>query len=159
MHGAECRCSGSHTEQAHSSIETDLLETDLGQRRSDFGDDFDLYEQIARQACDFDRGAGRQSVAVGSEIRCVDRIHGREIVHVFEKDSSLDHLAETAGAGLKNGFEIIEGSRRLFLDSAADNLTGDGIQTTLSGGEDEVSYTHALRIRADRGRRAVGGDI
>ena len=136
-----------------------LLKQIGGKTRSDFGDNFDFDEQIARQAGDFNRGARGKGFAVGSEVGRVDRIHRREIVHVLEKDCSLDHLAKTAAAGLENSLEIIEGSRRLFLDSAGYNLTGDGIQTTLTGSEDEVSYTHALRIRADRGWRAVGGDI
>ena len=77
----------------------------------------------------------------------------------FRKTVALTTWPRLLPAGLKNGFEVLHGSRRLFLDSAGNDLAGHWIQTALAGGEDKVSCTHALRIRADRRRRAVGGDI
>jgi len=125
---------------------------------SDLGNDFDFDQHVTRQSRGFDRGARGKSVGVVRKKRRVHRIHGREIVHVLEKDGGFDNLAQAAASGFKNSFQVSDGSLRLFLDAAGNNLPGDGIDPTLSSGEDEVADTDTLRIRADGGRRTIGCD-
>ena len=132
--------------------------TQFNGRLSDLGNDFDFYHHVARQPRYFNRGTRGQSAGVAGKKRRVHRIHGREIVHVLEKDGGFDDLAQAAASSFEHGFEVLDGSLRLFLDAAGNNLPGDGIETTLASGEDKVADAYTLRIRADGGRRTIRFD-
>jgi len=134
---------------------TDHYDANFRIRTLDLGNDFDFDQQIARQTRYFNRGARRQNAGAVRKKRRVHRIHGCEIVHVFQEDGGFDDLAQAAAPGFEHGFQVCNGSLRLFLDAAGNNLPGDGVEPTLASGEDKVADAYTLRIRADGGRRTV----
>ena len=50
----------------------------------------------------------------GARYLAVDFVHGREVVHVLEKDGGLDDLGEAGAGGLEDGLQVFEHAGGLF---------------------------------------------
>ena len=124
----------------------------------DFGDQFNLDESILGEARGFNGSACRCDDALRCEVLGVNRVHGGEVIHVFEIDIGLDDAIERSPRGFEDSFQVLESAPGLLGDSAGDELLGGGIKSGLSGGEDEIAAANALRIGSDRLGRRRGGD-
>src|SRR5271170_2507990 len=121
-------------------------------------DDFDLYQYVLGQARHFNGGARRSNSPLRGQILAIDRVHRGEVVHVFQKDRSLDDLAETGPSGLKHSLQVLKNTDGLGLNASSNNLASGRIKRNLPRGIKKVSDANGLGIRADSGGSFLSRD-
>ena len=115
------------------------------------GDALDLDERVLRESRDLDGAAGR---AGGREEFGVYAVHGREVVHVAQKDGRLDDVPESETGGGQHGRAVRERLPGLRLDALGELARG-GVDRQLAGRDDKAARLDALGLRPDGGRGFV----
>lgn len=119
-------------------------------------DRVDLEPRVTRQL----RGLDRDTCGLGiREVRGVDVVHGREVIHVRQKDGRADDLRKVESRGLQQCPEVVHDPTRAGRGVAGDELARFWVDWNLPGQEKERSSTKGRRIRAPRRRRVRAGDL
>ena len=88
----------------------------------DFRNQLNLNERILRQPRRLDGGASGSDDALRCKVLGVYRVHGGEVVHVFEVDVGLDDAVEGGACSFEHSFQVLESAPGLIGDSAGDEL-------------------------------------
>ena len=111
--------------------------------------------RAARQGGHLDGGTRRIR---RREILGHHRVDGGEIAEIDQIDADAHHIVERTAGGAADRLQVVEHAPRLRGDVAFDQLAAGGIERNLPGQINAAAAAHGLRIRADGGRRLVGGD-
>ena len=114
-----------------------------------------LHAGVARQPGSLNRGT---SGLVLSKVLAVDFIHPGELVHISEKDRSLDDSIKAASSSPQDSRQVLENLLSLFRDIAGNKLAGLWIDGNLSRRKEEPSGFDRLRVWADCLRRVISLD-
>ncbi len=89
------------------------------------------------------------------EVRAVDLVHRREVVHVGEEDRGAHDVGERQAAGFEHGAEVVEARGASARRCRPRSSAGGRIERHLPGDEQQLAGADRLRVRADRlGRRS-----
>lgn len=108
---------------------------------------------IFRQTTDLHRFAGR---GISGEILSIDLIDLWEIVHVFQEDGALHHIAEGHPGRLKDVFQVHHYLFRLFFDRIFQDVAGGALDGDLTTDKKHISRLDSLAVRTDRFRGGRG---
>src|SRR6266508_1147918 len=108
------------------------------------GDGLYLDKQARRKLGHLERRTRRRLV---TDMLRVDLIHAVKVVEVRQEDGRLDEAIHSASGGLEDRPQVRQGLLRLLLDRLPDRRWIVGLDSHLSGDEDEPRGLDRLRIR------------
>lgn len=116
--------------------------------------DLDLDEPVLGQHLDSDCRAGGEAAR---ELALVDGIHRREVTHIGQEASRLDHIINRHACLGEDGMDVTEALLRLCRDPLG-KVPRAGIDAELPGGIERIVEEYSLAVGTDGGRRLVRGD-
>lgn len=85
------------------------------------------------------------------KIGAVDRVDGREVIHVLEKDGGLDDVPIVELRGGENLAQIFHHLVRFFFDGGGEQLARRLLDSDLPGNKQHISGLDRLAVRANGG--------
>ena len=105
------------------------------------GDCLNLHQSVLRQSRDLNSAARRSILRKESGVHLV---HGREVVHIAEKNGGLDDIFHRKSRLRQNSLNIGQGLTGLLCDAAGSEATGRGVYGQLPGCDDQITGADSL---------------
>ena len=105
------------------------------------GNCLNLHQRVLRQSRDLNSAARRRILRKESGVHLV---HGREVVHIAEKNGGLDDIFHRKSRLRQNSLNIGQGLMGLLCDTPRSEATSRGVYGQLPGCDDQITGTDSL---------------